>query len=261
MTSIEGKVIAISGAASGIGLATAQRLAAQGAKLSLTDSSAEGLKSASDGVSGIVGSDNVLYRVADVRDSTSVDAWIRDTVQHWGILNGAVNCAGVHPKESGIKPIWEVTDDDWQFAQDVNVNGMRNCVRAQLKHMVAAAQDGKCASGSVVIFGSKSSITGASKLSAYTTSKHAVIGLTRATAVDAAPYNIRVNAVCPGPTDTPMLRRAVPANQLGTMAASIPLRRLGTTDEVVGLVSFLLGDESIFCTGSIHMVDGGLTTM
>jgi NAD(P)-dependent dehydrogenase (short-subunit alcohol dehydrogenase family) len=139
----------------------------------------------------------VIYRVADVRDRESIDVWIQETVQRWGGLDGAVNAAGIHPRESGVKPIWDVTDDDWQFAQDVNVSGMRNCVRAQLKHMVSASKEAKESSGSIVVLGSNSSVVGAPNLSAYITSKHAVVGLARAAAMDAAPYNIRVNAVCP----------------------------------------------------------------
>ncbi|PYI04435.1 3-oxoacyl-reductase [Aspergillus sclerotiicarbonarius CBS 121057] len=242
MSPMQGKVFAITGAASGMGYAIAQHLATQGARVSITDVSREGLEKSSNELKALTGTENVL---SYTQSATS---------------DGAVNAAGIHPRESGKEPIWNVTDSDWDFAQDVNVRGTLNVVRAALRHMASAVSRNEMQTGSIIVFGSNSSITGNANLSAYTTSKHAVLGLMRSAAMDAAPYNIRVNAICPGPIDTPMLRNAVPEEQLGAMAASIPLKRLGTSKEVTGLVTFLLDEYSGFCTGGVYMVDGGMTS-
>lgn len=125
--------------------------------------------------------------------------------------------------------------------------------------MVSAADAGTETSRSIVVLGSTSSIIGNAKIGPYTASKHGVVGLARCAAMDAAPFGIRVNAVCPGPIDTPMLRNAVPEDQRKTMAASLPIGRLGTTAEVVGMISLLLSDQGGFCTGGVYVVDGGQT--
>lgn len=195
MASFAGKVIAVTGAASGIGLAVAHHLASLGANVSLTDSSEAMLQAAATEIAKAHGDDKILSRVADVRDSAAVDAWIQATVSRFGRLDGAVNAAGAHSKNSGVVPIWELDEEEWNFTLDVNLTGMFNCVKAQLKHMVAAS--GTDTSRSIVVFGSTSSITGAAKIGPYTASKHGVVGLSRCAAKDAAPFGIRVNAVCP----------------------------------------------------------------
>ncbi|RYN56066.1 hypothetical protein AA0117_g13287 [Alternaria alternata] len=241
MAPIADKVIAVTGAASGIGYAVAHHIASLGARVAITDISIEGLKSAENELGKIAGRDRVLSCVADICDRGAVDAWISDIVK------------------SGKVPIWEVTDDDFAFAQQPNVQGTLNLVRAQLSYMVGAVDRHELVTGSVLVFGSIGSVTGAPNIAAYVTSKHAVLDLMRAAAIDAAPKNIRVNAICPGPIDTPMLRTTVPEEQLREMPASVPLKRLGSAAEVAGLVTYLLSDEGGYCTGGVYMIDGGMT--
>ncbi|KAL3491747.1 3-oxoacyl-reductase [Aspergillus germanicus] len=260
MSNFQGKVITITGAASGIGYAIAHHLANLGARLSITDLSAEGLAKTTAELESIIGKENVFCQPLNITDRPAVESWISSTISHFGRLDGSVNAAGVHPKESGVEPIWNVRDDDWDFAQDVNVKGMLNLVRAQLKYMTGAVECKEIETGSVVVFGSNASVTGAPSLSAYTTSKHAVLGLMRAAAIDAAPFGIRVNAVCPGPIDTPMLRNVVSEERMKMLSSAIPLGRMGTAKEVVGLVQYLLDENSGFTTGAVHNVDGGITT-
>ncbi|PYI14499.1 short chain dehydrogenase [Aspergillus violaceofuscus CBS 115571] len=259
MTSHRNKVYAITGAASGIGHAIAIHLAQLGARLAVTDLSQLGLDALTTELEPIIGKTNILARRADICDRSAVESWLAATGAHFGRLDGAINTAGAHPRESGQQPIWNVTDEDWEFAQRVNVQGTLNLVRAALRHMVDAVGRQEISTGSVIVFGSNSSVTGAPNLSAYTTSKHAVLGIMRSAAMDAAPYGIRVNAVCPGPIDIPMLRNAVSESLMKTLVNSIPMKKVGSTKEVVGLVTYLLDQSSGFTTGSVHMVDGGMT--
>lgn len=203
MFSLQGKVIAIAGAASGLGQAAALHLAKLGAQISVTDRSEKCLEELATELRSLTKEENFLCRVVDIRDRAAVEAWTNETVTRFGRLDGAVNAAGVHPQESGKEPIWSVTDDDWEFAQSVNVRGTLNLVRAQLRYMVDARTRDEIPTGSIIVFGSNSSVMGAPNLSAYTTSKHAILGLMRAAAMDAAHYNIRVNAICPYVSLTP----------------------------------------------------------
>ncbi|KAK5942333.1 putative secondary metabolism biosynthetic enzyme [Knufia obscura] len=236
------KVIAITGAASGIGLETAKLLSSRGAKLSLADVSEGPLQEVCASIESAGGT--VIHSVLDVRDRIEVEDWITKTVDTYGRLDGAVNLAGVQPKQVGRAKLQEVDDGDFNRVLDVNVKGTLNCLRAQLKVMVRGAAIVNAAS----IFG----LRGMKMNTAYVVSKHAIVGLTRAAAVENADKGIRVNAVAPGPTMTPMLPWKTEESD------RIPWQRAGRPLEVAESIAWLLCDASSYTTGTAEVIDGGL---
>jgi NAD(P)-dependent dehydrogenase (short-subunit alcohol dehydrogenase family) len=186
-SNLHGKVIALTGGASGIGLETSKLLASRGAILSIADLQEELLQDAVKGIQSAGGT--VSGTVVDVRDRASVETWISSTVQKHGKLDGAVNLAGVLGKQAGIANVEDIEDDDWDFILGVNLKGMLNCMRPEIKNM----KDG----GSIVNAASVAGIVGMPKNGSYIVSKHAVVGLTRASAKELGARGIRVNAIAP----------------------------------------------------------------
>jgi NAD(P)-dependent dehydrogenase (short-subunit alcohol dehydrogenase family) len=172
---IKGKVIALTGAGSGIGFETAKLLASQGAKLSVCDVNEAALSEKVKELVASAGSpENIFSTVVDVRKPKEVDTWIEATVQKFGKLDGGVNMAGVIPKSINIERVEDLNDEDWHFVMDVNLHGVMHCMRAQLRNM------NQC--GSIVNAASICGLIGFPKNAAYTATKHAVIGLSRAAA-------------------------------------------------------------------------------
>ncbi|KAE8377375.1 hypothetical protein BDV26DRAFT_263700 [Aspergillus bertholletiae] len=240
MASFENKVIAITGAASGMGLATAKLLASRGAVISLADINEAAVKAATE---SLTGSDKHMYTVIDVRSSQSVDAWIQSTVEKLGKLDGAVNMAGVI---TPAKPITEETDDAWDFNFAVNARGVFFCLRAQLKAMT----DG----GSIVSAASVFGQMGSPGVAPYCASKAAVIGLTR-TAAKENPH-IRVNCVAPGSVNTPMSQGEDPEDVKRGLQATVQKRR-AEASEIATVIVHLLSNEASFVTGTVYNIDGG----
>ena len=185
--SIEGKVIVITGAASGMGLETARLFASKGAKLSLADVQEKALKDIEEELSK--SGAQVMSRVVDVSKRQPVEDWIAATVEKFGKLDGAANLAGVIGRQNNIARIEELDDDDWDFIFGVNTKGLMNCMRAQIPNF----NDG----GSIVNAASILGLMGSKKSAAYVASKHAVVGLTRAAAKELGERQIRVNCFCP----------------------------------------------------------------
>ena len=184
---MQNKVIAITGAASGMGLETAKLLASKGAKVSLADVQEAALQAAVTEIQKNGGS--AIGTVADVRDRTQVENWIKNTVEIYGKLDGAANLAGVIGKHINITPLQDIDDNDWDLVVGVNQKGLLNCLRAQIPHF----NDG----GSIVNAASVAGLIGFPRNAAYVASKHAVVGLTKVAAKELGARQIRCNAFCP----------------------------------------------------------------
>jgi len=253
MASVKGKVIALTGGASGIGFETAKLLVARGAKVSIADVQNNLLDDAAAAIRKHSGNDAaILTSVVDVRDSDSVAAWISKTVETFGQLDGAANIAGVF--KSVTNGTVETEDENiWDLMLSVNLTGVMHCMRAELAHLKAG--------GSIVNAASILGVQGASGAAAYSASKHGVVGLTRSAAKEAGKKGVRVNCFAPGYIETPMLRSVATIPERAQTkeggASSVALGRLGQPEEVATLIAFLLSDDASFITGNCISIDGG----
>ncbi|KAH7028984.1 3-oxoacyl-reductase [Microdochium trichocladiopsis] len=248
----DGKVIAITGGASGIGLATAHLLASRGAKISLADIQKDALDKTKADIEARISGAQVMTQVVDVRHYDQVDSWIKATVEKFGRLDGAANLAGVISKYISIKPLSEQDFEMWDFVIGVNLTGVMHCMRSQLRIMA----DG----GAIVNASSIAGNTGRACNSDYTASKHGVIGLTRSAAKEVGGQNIRVNAICPGYIATPMVAKSKEIAH-GTADVQrdmsfIGLGREGKPEEVAKLIAFLLSDDASYISGANIAIDG-----
>ncbi len=257
MVRLEGKVAVITGAAGGIGRAAARLFADEGARLALVDLDETALQ---DTVRSI-GEDRASYTVADVTQPDQTQAYVNAAVNRWGGIDVFLANAGV---EGTLSPIPDYPIDIFDRVMAVNVRG----VWLGIKYVVPVMR--QRGGGSIVITSSTAGIGGTPAMSAYTTSKHAVIGLMRTAALEGAPLGIRVNTVNPAPIETRMMRSieeqrvaalddsSISVEQVKEAAAArIPLERYGNPEEVARLMLFLSSDDSSFCTGGVYMVDGG----
>lgn len=196
VSTLEGKVIAITGAASGVGLETAKKLFRMGAKLSLTDNREDNLSKAVSEITALdssIPASNILTTVSDVRNPSQIKSWIESTISKFGTLDGAVNSAGVIGRAVGTADISEITEEDYDFVTNINQKGVFFCMKEQIGAMKKLPQ----APRSIVNIASISGIVGDPWHAHYSASKHAVIGLTRTVAHEVGRKGIRVNAVAP----------------------------------------------------------------
>jgi NAD(P)-dependent dehydrogenase (short-subunit alcohol dehydrogenase family) len=246
---LAGRAGIVTGAASGIGRATAIALAAVGADVLVVDRDFEG---GQETARLATGSGQASFFAADVTDPDAAREFVAAALERFGRLDFAHNNAGV---VFAGAPIHEVSDADWQRMIDVDLTGVFNCMRAEIAAMLAG--DG----GAIVNTASGVGVIGVPGQGPYVAAKHGVVGLTRVAALDYAPRGIRINAVCPGAIETPIFEQAAAADPelRGLMEAGHPIGRLGRPDEIADAVVWLVSDASSFVTGQAILVDGGYT--
>lgn len=244
--SFQGRKIIVTGAATGIGKATTEALIASGASVALWDID----KAACEAIAAN-SSEKAIALEADVASAASVEKAMADTIEALGGIDGAFNNAGI-----GIDtlPLEVIEEADFDRIVSINMKGVWLCMKHQLAHMKANG------GGSIVNNASVAGLVGLAMQGAYSGTKHAVVGMTKAAALEAAPEKVRVNAICPGATYTPILTHLLEAgvteDMLSEMAAQ---KRLAKPEEIANAACWLLSDEASFMTGVAMPVDGGWT--
>ncbi|MEJ2554818.1 MAG: glucose 1-dehydrogenase [Anaerolineae bacterium] len=245
---LERKVAIITGGGSGIGRAAAQLFTREGAKVVVADYNAEAGENTVQTIQDSGG--EAIFVKVDVSDAEQVQHMVQSALEAYGGIDILFNNAGILL----FGTILETDPKDWNRLMSINLNGVFLCSKAVIPHMIERG------GGSII---NTSSSTGAhdvaANIAAYVTSKGGVTLLTKAMAVDHAKDHIRVNAIAPGPTDTPMLRENMSPEELADFAATFPMKRLGWPEELAYAALFLASDEASFVTGAVLAVDGGQT--
>lgn len=254
MPRLDNKVVVLTGAGSGIGLAVVKRFAQEGAQLMLAGRNETALKEAV----ALAGAGRAAHVVTDVSRPEDNQRLIEAAEDRFGGIDVFIANAGV---EGATAPLVDYPIEAFDQVMAVNVRG----VFLGLKYAIPALK--KRVGGSIIITSSIAGIKARGQgNSAYVASKHAEIGLMRNAALECAPFNIRVNAVLPGPTDTRMIRNieegrspGAPEKAREALLAGLPLKRYGTVEEIANLMLFLASEESSICTGGVYTADGGLS--
>jgi len=243
---LEGKVALVTGAASGIGRATATLFAGEGAHVVASDINAEAGATTVAALGG-----DALFVPVDVRDDDAVRALVERTTSEHGRLDIAANCAGVG---GGHGSTHDYDPETWNRIVDINLRGTWHAMRHEIAAMLAGGTG-----GAVVNTASTLSLRGSPFGGPYSASKHGVLGLTRTAALEYATLGIRVNAVCPGAIETPMLHRSTPGDELADYVEQTPQRRVGKPEEIASAVLWLCSEGAGFVTGTTLVVDGGFS--
>jgi NAD(P)-dependent dehydrogenase (short-subunit alcohol dehydrogenase family) len=250
LLSLEGKIAMVTGAASGIGRGIAFRVAEMGGALVLLDIDQERGRATSETITTLGGKSLFLH--CDVQSAENCKRAVEQTIKHFGRIDILCNNAGVAIRKSVV----DLREDEWDLAVDVTLKSVYLLSREAIPHMIRGG------GGAIINTGSGWALKGGPQAASYCAAKGGVLNLTRAMAIDYGKHGIRVNCVCPGDVDTPMLRNE--CRQLGEStdqfmqeAAKRPIARVGTPDDVANAVLFLASEMSEWITGAHLVVDGG----
>ena len=247
--SFEGKVALVTGAASGLGLATAKAFAESGAAVALADWHEKAVRAAADELKAE--GHKVLAIACDVANDAQVEAMVAETVAAFGQLDAAYNNAGV---QNVLAETADTTREDYDRVMGINLRGEWSCMKFELQQMR------KQGSGAIVNCSSLGGLIGGAERGIYHAAKHGVLGFTKSAALEYAARGIRINAICPGMIATAMSDQMVAAGQgeaLKAMEKSIPMGRVGRPEEIASVVLWLCSDAASYVTGQSISVDGG----
>ena len=238
-----GKTAVITGGASGLGLASGQRIAEEGGNVFLWDMDGEGLEKAQKKIP------SAHIKQIDITDPQAVEKAAAQAAEKTGVIDVLINSAGI---TGATGPVQEFPIDSWRKVMQINLDGTFYCCRAIIPHML------KNGYGRIINIASVAGKEGNPNASAYSASKAGVIGLTKSLGKELAQTGITANCVTPATFESPILDQ-LPQSQVDYMRSKIPMGRLGTAEEIAGLAVYLASDESAYTTGTEAIIDGGMT--